>query len=127
MCSSDLGDPPLTLLWRGLASLLSIAGGCPGGLMHDTMALGALLVASLKPLTPLAQLPSTALAQLAAIGAAALFAAANRTPIFSALFVFTLQGDPLLLPALLLASASSVALAERWRGPTWNEFQQEGL
>ena len=91
------------------------------------VALGSLLVASLKPWTPLAQLPSTALAQLAAIGAAALFAAANRTPIFSALFVFTLQGDPLLLPALLLSSASSVALAERWRGPTWNEFQQEGL
>lgn len=120
-------DPPSTLLWRGLASLLSIASGCPGGLMHDTMALGSLLIAALKPWTPLAQLSTTALAQLAAIGATALFAAANRTPILCALFVFTLQGDPLLLPALLLASAISTSLAERWRGPTWNMVQEEGF
>jgi H+/Cl- antiporter ClcA len=39
------------------------------------------------------------------------------------LFVFTLQGDPQLLIPLLLASAVSAALAEPWRGSTWNEAQ----
>jgi H+/Cl- antiporter ClcA len=113
----DGGGSLSTLLWRFLASLLSIAAGAPGGLMHDTMTLGALLA------SPLTGLPSEARAQLAAIGAAALFAAANRTPLFCALFVFTLQGDPQLLVPLLLASAISAALAEPWRGSTWNEAQ----
>jgi len=67
--------------------------------------------------------PTKAQAQLAAIGATALFAAANRTPLFCALFVFTLQGDPQLLLPLLLASAISAALAEPLRGRTWNEAQ----
>lgn len=107
-----------TWLWRALASLLSIAAGAPGGLMHDTMTLGALLVAPLQ--APLA-LPAAALAQLAAVGAVALFAGASGTPIFCALFVFTLQGDPQVLPLLLLVSAIAAALAERWRGPGWNE------
>lgn len=111
------GGAPATLLWRFLASLLSIAAGAPGGLMHDTMTLGALLV------PPVEGLPETARAQLAAVGATALFAAASRTPIFCALFVFTLQGDPQLLPQLLLVSGFSTALAERWRGRTWNQAQ----
>jgi H+/Cl- antiporter ClcA len=81
------------------------------------MSLGSLLVAPLRSLPPEAQ------AQLAAIGAAALFAAANRTPLFCALFVFTLQGDPQLLVPLLLASAISVAVAEPLRPITWNEAQ----
>jgi H+/Cl- antiporter ClcA len=85
--------------------------------MHDTMTLGSLLA------SPFTFLPEPARAQLAAIGAAALFAAANRTPIFCALFVFTLQGDPQSLLPLLLASAISTALAERWRATTWNEAQ----
>lgn len=106
-----------TLLWRFLASLLSIAAAAPGGLMHDTMTLGSLLA------SPFTFLPEPARAQLAAIGATALFAAANRTPIFCALFVFTLQGDPQSLLPLLLASAISTALAERWRATTWNEAQ----
>jgi H+/Cl- antiporter ClcA len=113
----DDGGSLSTLLWRFLASLLSIAAGAPGGLMHDTMTLGALLAG------PLTGLPAEARAQLAAIGAAALFAAANRTPLFCALFVFTLQGDPQLLIPLLLASAVSAALSEPWRGSTWNEAQ----
>ncbi len=111
------GGSLATLLWRFLASLLSIAAGAPGGLMHDTMTLGSLLA------SPLTALPVEARGQLAAIGAAALFASANRTPVFCALFVFTLQGDPQLLVPLLLASAVSTALAEPWRGTTWNEAQ----
>jgi H+/Cl- antiporter ClcA len=113
------GGTAATLLWRYGSSLLSIAVGSPGGLMHDSMSLGSLLAA------PLRFLPSQAQAQLAAIGAAALFAAANRTPLFCALFVFTLQGDPQLLVPLLLASAISSALAEPLRGITWNEAQVE--
>lgn len=115
------GGSALTLVWRGVAALLSIAAGAPGGLMHDTMSLGGLLV------TPLGFLPPEQQAQLAAIGATALFAAANGTPLFCALFVFTLQGDPLLLPLLLMVSAVSASLARGWRGPTWNEAQLERL
>jgi len=111
------GGTAATLLWRYLAALLSIAVGTPGGLMHASMSLGSLLVAPLRSLPPEAQ------AQLAAIGAAALFAAANRTPLFCALFVFTLQGDPQLLVPLLLASAISAAVAEPLRPITWNEAQ----
>jgi H+/Cl- antiporter ClcA len=117
------GEPGslLTLLWRLLASWLSIAAGAPGGLMHDAMTLGALLVA------PLQGLDARALAQLAAVGATAVFAAANGTPIFCAAFVFTLQGDPTSLPLLLLVSGVSAALAERWRGEEWNGHQANGL
>lgn len=113
----EAGGSLATLLWRFAASLLSIAAGAPGGLMHDTMALGSLLA------SPLSFLPGETQGQLAAIGATALFAAANRTPLLCALFVFTLQGDPQMLLPLLLASGVSTALAERWRGPTWNEAQ----
>lgn len=76
------------LLWRLCATLLSVASGAPGGIMHDAMSLGALLV---SPLHQLTNLDATALAQLAAVSATALFAAANGTPIFCAAFVFTLQ------------------------------------
>lgn len=47
----------------------------------------------------------------------ALFAAANGTPIFCTLFVYTLQGDPQLLLMLLLVSASSEGLAGSLRKP----------
>lgn len=113
----DGGGGLATLFWRLAASLLSIAAAAPGGLMHDTMTLGSLLA------SPFTFLPAEARGQLAAIGAVAVFAAANRTPLFCALFVFTLQGDPQLLLPLLLASGVSTALAERWRGLTWNEAQ----
>ena len=89
--------------------------------MHDAMTLGALLV------TPLPDLDARVLAQLAAVGATAVFAAANGTPIFCAAFVFTLQGDPASLPLLLLVSGLSAALAERWRGEEWNAHQANGL
>ncbi|MEB3200581.1 MAG: chloride channel protein [Synechococcaceae cyanobacterium] len=116
--------PPLTLLWRWGSTLLSIAMGAPGGLMHDAMTLGALL-AQLPPgaLT----LEPGAMAQLAAVGATALFAAANGTPLFCAVFVTTLQGDVEALPLLLLVSAVSAALAERWRGEEWNSLQAAAL
>lgn len=114
------GGGPLTLLWRGLATLLSVAGGAPGGLMHDAMTLGALLV---SPLRGQPQLTPDALAQLAAVGATALFAAANGTPLFCACFVFTLQGNPASLPLLLLVSAISCALAAPLRGDGWNAHQ----
>ena len=118
------GGTELTLLWRWLASLLSIAAAAPGGLMHDAMTLGALLT---TPLHGMAGLDARALAQLAAVGATALFAAANGTPVFCAAFVFTLQGDPSSLPLLLLVSGVSASLAERWRGEEWNGHQASAL
>jgi len=118
------GGGPLSLLWRGLATLLSVAGGAPGGLMHDAMTLGALLV---SPLHSQPQLTQTSLAQLAAVGATALFAAANGTPLFCACFVFTLQGNPASLPLLLLVSAISCALAAPLRGEGWNAHQSRAL
>jgi H+/Cl- antiporter ClcA len=121
------GGPPLTLLWRWLSSLVSIAAGAPGGLMHDVMTLGALLPGALDWLPPLAALAAPAHAQLAAVGATALFAAANGTPIFCALFVFTLQGDPQLLLVLLLVSAVSEALAAPLRQVGWNEHLSQAL
>lgn len=112
------------LLWRFFATLLSVASGAPGGIMHDAMSLGALLV---SPLHQLTSLDATALAQLAAVGATALFAAANGTPIFCAAFVFTLQGDAALLPLLLLVSALSASSSARLRGIGWNDCQVEAL
>ncbi len=41
--------------------------------------------------------------------------------------MFTLQGDPALLPVLLLVSAVAAGLGERWRGEVWNEHQVEAL
>lgn len=121
------GEPlgtPLLWLWRLLSSVLSLALGAPGGLMHDSMTLGALLI---SPLQGVQELNSTALAQLAAVAATALFAAAHGAPLFCASFVFTLQGDPGLLPLLLLVSAVAAALGERWRGEGWNEHQLQPL
>ncbi|MFM7236677.1 MAG: chloride channel protein [Cyanobium sp.] len=118
------GGGPLTFLWRALATLLSVAAGAPGGIMHDTMTLGALLV---TPLHQLAGLDQVSLAQLAAVGATALFAGANGTPIFCAVFVFTLQGNPASLPQLLLVSAVSASLAAPLRGEEWNQHQANGL
>jgi len=111
---------PLLWLWRLLASVLSLALGAPGGLMHDSMSLGALLI---SPLQGLPGLTSNDLAQLAAVGATALFAAAHGAPLFCAAFVFILQGDPALLPLLLLVAAIAATLVERWRGEGWNDHQ----
>jgi len=111
---------PLLWLWRLLASVLSVALGAPGGLMHDSMSLGALLI---SPLQGQPGLSPNDLAQLAAVGATALFAAAQGTPLFCAAFVFTLQGDPALLPLLMLVAATAAALGERWRGEGWNDHQ----
>jgi hypothetical protein len=47
--------------------------------------------------------------------------------LFCAAFVFTLQGDPTLLPALLLVSATSAAISQRWRGEGWNDHQCSAL
>jgi H+/Cl- antiporter ClcA len=122
--SGESVGSPLLWLWRLLASVLSIALGAPGGLMHDSMSLGALLI---SPLQGLPGLTSNDLAQLAAVAATALFAAAHGAPLFCAAFVFTLQGDPALLPLLLLVAAIAAALGERWRGEDWNEHQAKAL
>lgn len=118
--SGESVGSPLLWLWRLLASVLSLALGAPGGLMHSSMTLGALLI---SPLQALPELSSSDLAQLAAVGATALFAAAHGAPLFCAAFVFTLQGDPALLPLLLLVAAIAAALGERWRGEGWNDHQ----
>ncbi|MCP9914195.1 chloride channel protein [Cyanobium sp. BA20m-14] len=118
--SGETVGSPAIWLWRLLSSVLSLALGAPGGLMHSSMTLGALLI---SPLQALPELSSSDLAQLAAVGATALFAAAHGAPLFCAAFVFTLQGDPGLLPLLLLVAAVAAALGERWRGEGWNEHQ----
>jgi len=123
LAGQDPGSP-LTLVWRLLATVISLAAGAPGGLMHDSMTLGALLI---SPLQGLAAMDSNALAQLAAVGATALFASSNGTPLFCAVFVFTLQGDPALLPLLLAVSAVAAALGQGWRGETWNDHQAKVL
>lgn len=112
--------PWWTALPRLLASLLSIAIGAPGGLMHDTMTLGAVLVAPCVQ-----QLTAPDQAALIAIGAAALFSAASRTPLFCGLFVFTLQGNPELLTPLLLASALATGLSRVLGRESWSEHQSE--
>jgi H+/Cl- antiporter ClcA len=118
------GGSLATVLWRSLSMLLSIAAGAPGGLMHDTMTLGALLS---SPLQGRFGLGPTELGQLAAVGATAAFAAAQGTPVFCAVFVVTLQGDAALLPVLLLVGALSAALSTTLRGAGWNDQQAETL
>jgi H+/Cl- antiporter ClcA len=118
------GGSLATVLWRSLSTLLSIAAGAPGGLMHDTMTLGALLS---SPLQGRFGLGPTELGQLAAVGATAAFAAAQGTPVFCAVFVVTLQGDAALLPVLLLVGALSAALSTTLRGAGWNDQQAETL
>ena len=88
--------------------------------MHNSMALGALLTSLLPAGLGFSPIE---LGQLAAVGAVALFAGIQGTPLFCAAFVFTLQGDLQLLPALLLVSAVSDALSARWRGEGWNGHQ----
>lgn len=105
---------------RLLASLLSIACGAPGGLMHDTMTLGALLTAPW-----LQHLSAPDQAALGAIAAAALFSGAARTPLFCGLFVFTLQGNPELLTWLLLAAALASGLSRALNPSSWSEHQGE--
>lgn len=119
--AGNRSGPPFTLLWRALTTLASLAVGAPGGLMHESMTLGALFP-SLLPLK--LGLSTTQLGQLAAVGAVALFTAAHQgTPLFCSAFVFTLQGDPQALPALLLVSAVSSALGAHLRGEGWNGHQ----
>lgn len=118
--AGESGGPPLTLLWRGLAMVLSPAAGAPGGLMHNSMTLGALLTSLLPGGLGFS---SIELGQLAAVGAVALFAGIQGTPLFCAAFVFTLQGDLQLLPALVFVSAVSDALSSSWRGEGWNGHQ----
>ncbi|MFY8149803.1 MAG: chloride channel protein [Prochlorococcaceae cyanobacterium] len=126
--SLDLGPAlagnPTALPWAGLprilGPLLSISFGAPGGLMHDTMTLGAVVVG------PFVQgLPPEQRAAFAGVAAAAAFAGACRTPLFCALFVFTLQGDTTLLPWLLLSASVAAGVGEACGGATWNEAQLE--
>ncbi len=107
---------------RLLGPLLSIAIGAPGGLMHDSMSLGAVLVAPW-----LEGLPPEQRAALVALAAAAAFGAACRTPLFCGLFVFTLQNESNLLPLLLTGSAGGAALSHWLGGITWNESQLQGF
>ncbi|APD47122.1 MULTISPECIES: chloride channel protein [unclassified Synechococcus] len=108
--------------WAGaprlLGPLLSIAIGAPGGLMHDSMSLGAVLVGPW-----LQQWPADQQAALVAIAAAALFSGACRTPLFCSVFVFTLQGNPATLPWLLTGSAIAAAIGRWLGGISWNEAQ----
>ncbi|QPN68634.1 chloride channel protein [Synechococcus sp. CBW1006] len=120
--AGDSSSPVWAGLPRLLGPLLSISVGAPGGLMHDTMSLGAVLIA------PWIQaLPADQQAAVAAVAAAALFSGACRTPLFCGVFVFTLQGDAQLLPWLLVASALAAAIGERWGGSTWNTCQMDRL
>ncbi|MEA5392377.1 chloride channel protein [Cyanobium gracile UHCC 0139] len=113
--------PGLEILpWRLLASVLSIAIGAPGGVMHDAMSLGALLAGPL-----IADLPPLERQLLVWTGATALFSGACRTPLFSALFVMQIAGSMALLPWLLLVAGLAAPIG-RWVGAdTWNEVQLE--
>jgi H+/Cl- antiporter ClcA len=113
-------DPPglQVLPWRLLASVLSIAIGAPGGLMHDAMSLGALLAGPL-----IGTLPPVERQLLVWSGATALFSGACRTPLFCALFVIQIAGNATLAPLLLLVAALAAPIGSRLRKDTWNETQ----
>lgn len=98
--------PRWAALPRLLSPLLAMATGAPGGLPHDCMSLGALLVAPL-----VRRLAADQQAVLIALGAAVVFSATCRTPLLAALFVFVLQGSGANLPLLLMASACGAALS----------------
>jgi H+/Cl- antiporter ClcA len=115
----DEDRPGLEILpWRLLASVLSIAIGAPGGVMHDAMSLGALLAGPL-----LGDLPPLERQLLVWTGATALFSGACRTPLFCALFVAQIAGNVALVPLLLLVAALAAPIGH-WVGTdTWNEVQ----
>jgi H+/Cl- antiporter ClcA len=113
--------PPLVIFpWRLLASVMSIAIGCPGGVMHDAMSLGALLAGPW-----IGGLPPLERQLLVWTGATALFSGACRTPLFCALFVTQIAGNAALLPVLLLVAALAAPLGRRVGAVTWNEVQLE--
>ncbi len=119
--SMAYGDDPPGLLvfpWRLLASVLSIAIGAPGGVMHDAMSLGALLAGPLS-----GSLPPLERQLLVWAGATALFSGACRTPLFCALFVAQIAGDISLSPLLLLVAAVAAPIGRRVQPDTWNETQ----
>lgn len=115
-------SPWWAALPRFVSPLFALTLGAPGGLMHDCMSLGAVLTSPF-----VGALPADQRGVLMAIGATALFAGACRTPLFCGVFVFTLQGNPLLVPWLLLASALATAIAEPFGVPTWNEVQRDAF
>ncbi|WP_216900235.1 chloride channel protein [Synechococcus sp. CCY 9618] len=106
--------------WRLLASVLSIAIGAPGGVMHDAMSLGALLAGPFS-----GDLPSPERQLLVWCGATALFSGACRTPLFCALFVAQIAGTIALSPLLLLVAALAAPVGGWVRQDTWNEVQLE--
>ncbi|MCT0206893.1 chloride channel protein [Synechococcus sp. CS-1332] len=113
--------PGLEVLpWRLLASVLSIAIGAPGGVMHDAMSLGALLAGPL-----IGDLPPLERQLLVWTGATALFSGACRTPLFCALFVAQIAGNGALVPMLLLVAALAAPIGRWVRPDTWNEVQLE--
>jgi H+/Cl- antiporter ClcA len=115
-------DPPgLEILpWRLLASVLSIAIGAPGGVMHDAMSLGALLAGPL-----IGDLPPLERQLLVWTGATALFSGACRTPLFCALFVAKIAGTVALVPLALLVAALAAPIGRWVSEETWNDVQLE--
>jgi H+/Cl- antiporter ClcA len=115
-------DPPglAGLPWRLLASVLSVAIGAPGGVMHDAMSLGALLAGPL-----IGDLAPVERQLIVWTGATALFSGACRTPLFCALFVAQIAGTPALSPLLLLVAALAAPIGHWVRPDTWNEAQLE--
>ena len=110
------GSPRWAVLPRLISPLLALASGAPGGLMHDSMTLGAVFSAALVH-----RLPPDQQALLVAVGATAVFSAVGRTPLFCAVFVFILQNNGRYLPWLLMAGALATAISTACGGPTWNQ------
>jgi H+/Cl- antiporter ClcA len=110
--------PLWVLLPRSLAALLSLCMGAPGGLIHDTMSLGALLASPW-----LGGLDAVGRSTLVLGGAVALFSGACRTPLFCSLFVVRISGDTSLLPVLLLMAAVAAVIGSWMTPATWNELQ----